>query len=653
MKKTLFLNALIWGIGSSIFGLAIAFQIAAINSFSWNPLRDKFVLALDLSLLYGTVGLAGGFLVGLIMGLVLRLFLRNGFLSDRLRGATLVFHATLFVLVACFAIVLRTFTHIEADIATFVRYTYILGAALIVLFGVSILFRVARKTMPWFGIISLGLCLAVLIVTNLILRGVDQPDRRQLSIKAELAAQDKMPSRNFLQAGVEGNRVEYLGVTIERLSHNPKKLPKPKKVSRMVVFALDGASWNVLERLLNEGKVPRIRSIMNSGVHAKMQTVKPLLSPVIWTTIATGKKPKEHGITSFTVWLLPGMTEPFNELPGGTGAFRLLHGTMPDMELPVASSVRKTKAIWNICGENGLSTGVVGWWGSWPAESIDGFIVSDRLTYGYEEGTFRKPEEIIGVTHPPNLLSETAPLVRYPETISSEQAARYMSARGFSKEIAGPHDPVRMFRVALSTSESYSKIGISLYDKFSPDLFLLYLQGIGLVSHYFWREFFPGAWGNVTTEGIDDYGNVIRAFYEYQDEIIGECLKKVGPDDYVMILSDHGFEPCLKPRYPTVNGQHSTEAVFILKGPGIRKGVEIEDVSVLDMTPTMLYALGCPVAADMQGRVILECFEKDYLTQNNLRYLESYDSETSGKEFKRSLVDEEVKARLKSIGYIE
>ncbi|MEW6747957.1 MAG: alkaline phosphatase family protein, partial [Planctomycetota bacterium] len=68
---------------------------------------------------------------------------------------------------------------------------------------------------------------------------------------------------------------------------------------RVLLIGLDGADWRIIEPLLAEGALPNLRAIVDGGVSAPLRTIEPMLSPVIWTTIATGRAPEDHGIGWF------------------------------------------------------------------------------------------------------------------------------------------------------------------------------------------------------------------------------------------------------------------------------------------------------------------------------------------------------------------
>jgi predicted AlkP superfamily phosphohydrolase/phosphomutase len=104
--------------------------------------------------------------------------------------------------------------------------------------------------------------------------------------------------------------------------------------------------------------MPNLAALIERGSRSRLLTISPTLSPVIWTTIATGVKPERHGIVDFTA------------VNKDTGA-----------AVPVTSNLRRVPALWNILSGAGRTVGFVGWWASFPAEKVDGYIVSDRIAY--------------------------------------------------------------------------------------------------------------------------------------------------------------------------------------------------------------------------------------------------------------------------------
>lgn len=70
-------------------------------------------------------------------------------------------------------------------------------------------------------------------------------------------------------------------------------------LARVFVIGIDGGSWNVIDPMLEAGELPVLQALIEQGGSANLETVEPLTSPVVWTSIATGRRPESHGITDF------------------------------------------------------------------------------------------------------------------------------------------------------------------------------------------------------------------------------------------------------------------------------------------------------------------------------------------------------------------
>ncbi|MFN9373860.1 MAG: alkaline phosphatase family protein, partial [Planctomycetaceae bacterium] len=100
---------------------------------------------------------------------------------------------------------------------------------------------------------------------------------------------------------------------------------------RVLFVGWDAADWKVISPLVDQGLMPNLARLIDTGVMGNMATLQPPLSPMLWTSIATGKRPYKHGVHGFT--------EPDPQ----TGFVR-----------PSTILSRHTKAVWNIFNQNGL-----------------------------------------------------------------------------------------------------------------------------------------------------------------------------------------------------------------------------------------------------------------------------------------------------------
>ena len=90
-------------------------------------------------------------------------------------------------------------------------------------------------------------------------------------------------------------------------------------------------------------------------------------------------------------------------------------------------------------------------------------------------------------------------------------------------------------------------------------------------------------------------------------------------------------------------------------GPGIRRGYRPSDLRIVDVAPTLLYLLRESIPDDMDGRVRTEIFEDEFVLGNEPRYHSAADTDIpgDGPGLTDSREDEELRRRLKSLGYIE
>ncbi|HWD97682.1 MAG TPA: alkaline phosphatase family protein, partial [Bryobacteraceae bacterium] len=171
---------------------------------------------------------------------------------------------------------------------------------------------------------------------------------------------------------------------------------------KVLLVGWDAADWKVMRPLMDAGGMPNVRRLMENGAAGQIATLHPALSPMLWTSIATGKRPFKHGIHGFT--------EP---TPDGRGV------------QPVTNLSRTSKALWNILNQNGLESVVIGWWPSHPAEPIRGLMVSDR--YSRAAGPVEKAWPLAAsAVHPPELVAMLAGLRVHPESLSPEIVERFI-----------------------------------------------------------------------------------------------------------------------------------------------------------------------------------------------------------------------------------
>jgi predicted AlkP superfamily phosphohydrolase/phosphomutase len=410
---------------------------------------------------------------------------------------------------------------------------------------------------------------------------------------------------------------------------------------RVVVLGLDGADWSLLDPLMKRGVLPNLAKLRSDGAWAPLRSIEPSSSPVIWTSIATGKSPEKHGITSFV------------RFPTGNAG----------NPQPVASTMRRGKALWNILSKRGYDVAIDGWFVTWPVEAVNGRMISDRAHWGErdERGVF-----------PPNYLAElSAPTLddakrALPEFMRFDLDTSRIDRNATDGEQALNFLVFDRFARAYLRDLFYLQAAERmLADGPLPQFFALYLRGTDDVQHGFWKFMQPELFEGVTAEQAERFGKVIERYWQWTDAAVGKILSYYeGTPHLVLVVSDHGAGPAVDgykvvtKEYLHLSGSHRDIGVLIANGPGVRRGGKVAEATVYDVTPTILRYLGEPLAADMDGKPLDGLFTSA-VTGRAIERVATFDEagdvphvDTPHAEA-HSNVDAKALEHLRSLGYID
>ncbi|MCZ6747182.1 MAG: tetratricopeptide repeat protein [Acidobacteria bacterium] len=418
-----------------------------------------------------------------------------------------------------------------------------------------------------------------------------------------------------------------------------KRRRSPGPAARLLLVGWDGADWNLLDPLLARGDMPHLAGLLERGIRGRLRTVMPNLSPVVWTSIATGTLPAKHGIIDFLA------------VDRKTGK-----------RVPVTSNLRKMPALWTILDKRGLDVEIVAWWATWPAEEVRGTLVTDRIAYqlfGMSESLGRGPE---GKTWPPELFDSLQDLIVRPEDITHEEVRIYAPDLPDPADLGGEDaDLLAEFKTVLAATETYHRIALRLAQVGTPVLKAVYYEATDTAAHLFMPFMAPTRPG-ISPERAKLWGPVVEAVYRDLDRRLGELLDTVGGETCVMVVSDHGFRS--GENRPNADARigggraaewHRKYGVLAMAGPRIRPGGGTGDASVLDIAPTALALLGLPVPETMDGTVLIQTLDPDFLAAYPVlvqyrRQPDPLDPVVSGP--MASGADAAIVERLQSLGYI-
>jgi predicted AlkP superfamily phosphohydrolase/phosphomutase len=503
---------------------------------------------------------------------------------------------------------------------------------------------------------------------------------------------------------------------------------------KVLLFCLDGASWNVINPLLKSNSIPNFQRLLSRSSWGVLESCDPLISAVLWTSIISGKSPDQHGIHSF---------------------------------LTNSESVR-CKRLWDIFKDDGLSIGLYGFLLTWPPYPLKGFIVPGFLAGGTQ--TF--PENLsfikrLWIKEKVNRKTNILEYLRFVyHGVDNGLRLKTIIESGWNvlkRAIEKPDYLSQFYKKRILGLKLNTDIYLHLLKKVKPEFTCFYTNVIDACSHNYWKFAYPDGFLDVKNDEIDKFKEVIKLIYQEVDNVLGRILSVLDKDTIVLVLSDHGFKPnyhsnrrlsliktdslleklgmsrffegmnialkvyfrekdsgtfqfdnfcallkkikfkkndktifnvstdtysnvicelSYKDIYEEKNdvlysevlfpdnriykfkdiiddsvintsGMHDKNGVLILQGKNIKQNYNFGRVSIYDVVPTILALIKKPVAKDMAGNPIVKVFRKEFIKNNPVMYIETYEDEKIETEKNPISIDESsIHKELEELGYI-
>ncbi|MHB1392542.1 MAG: alkaline phosphatase family protein [Clostridia bacterium] len=255
------------------------------------------------------------------------------------------------------------------------------------------------------------------------------------------------------------------------------------------VFGIDGASYSLMNRLINEDKLPNFKKLIQSGISGKLNSVVPPHTAPGWMSAFSGVNPGKHGIYQF--W----DTQATNYV----GKF-------------MGSTDMGAQPIWNILNSCGHKTGVVNIPMSHPPSKLDGFIItwplSNTLRYSYPE----------------DLLIKIA-----------KNGGHY--ANDLTTMCDGKEDYIDR---AIQITKKRVKTVQYLLKNSEWDFFSVVFTEIDRVSHFYWH-YMDKKSPEYCCEVENKLKTAVEDIYAETDLALGEIMEFLPEDVMIIVLSDHGF----------------------------------------------------------------------------------------------------------------
>jgi len=256
---------------------------------------------------------------------------------------------------------------------------------------------------------------------------------------------------------------------------------------RIVVIGLAEASPHLIDRFIEAGELPTLRTMRDEGCTGRLRSRIPLITPQMWSSIATGQPPGVHGLFDF--WQR-----------GPDGRFREMNG-----------SQRRAEPIWQILSRRGIRSGIVNVPFTYPPDPIDGYVIAGEDAPGAHRSIASPPELFDAVT-------KRFGRYRLKDIFPGGRAkSDYLGLIG--EDVAKQTDVLEY-----------------LVTEHPTDFFLAFYSASAIAQHYFWSDM-------ESDDPDDPYRDVILDAYRCLDRAIARLTRAAGPDAAVYVISECGAGP--------------------------------------------------------------------------------------------------------------
>ena len=261
---------------------------------------------------------------------------------------------------------------------------------------------------------------------------------------------------------------------------------------KVLLIGIDAATPNLVERWVKEGKLPNLAKFYEQGSWGKLKSTDPPLSPVAWSSLATGREPGGHGVLDFVI------REPISY-----------------QVRPINARERGVESFWDILSKRGRKVIVHNLPLTYPPDRVNGVMVSGWLA-PHERRDFTYPRELLG-----ELESKLGKYEIYPRSLYSKGKGEL-----FIKELE------RVLELEYKTADYLMK-------NKEWDLMVTIFFGVDLIQHYLWHCLDKNH-PNYDQDEAEQYGQAILKYYQQVDKRVGKLLKGIDKETVAMVVSDHG-----------------------------------------------------------------------------------------------------------------
>lgn len=385
------------------------------------------------------------------------------------------------------------------------------------------------------------------------------------------------------------------------------KPPNPK----VVALLFDGASLEYIWTRAADGRLPHFARLIDTGAEIDLATIRPTQPDPVWAAALTGMYPWKSGIRSAAAYYAWGDDRPLDLLPDHCFSHALVSlGIVRDV--PNSSAAWRSRPLWNILSEGGVSVGIVRWPLSYPAQPVLGFIVADRF-----HDLIGSAMEFDRAAYP----AEVVPIARASFLTNADPERTEGDATPAADEAATLRD------------RSYSEAMESLRQQSNPQLFGLRYQALDQIGHRFWSAAQSRSSGEAAEDRRRQEAQLLERAYLAADAEVGAAMASLAPDDLLLVISGFGMQrlnpvkqllgELLGERGVSGTHERAPDGFLLAYGTAVERGRRPRG-SIVDVAPTILYYLGLPVGRDMDGFARSDLFTRAFTAERPIAFIPTH-----------------------------
>lgn len=314
---------------------------------------------------------------------------------------------------------------------------------------------------------------------------------------------------------------------------------KTSRSSKLLFFGMDGATWRILKPMMAQGRLPNLQRLCDSGASGILQSIEPMVSPAIWTSIASGKTPDKHGVWDFVV----------------------------------SSKSVRCKRVWDMASQSGWRVGLCGYMVTWPPPELNGFVIPGSFSRGPEThpASLQAIRELDMTQRSDNRRSLFTAMQRAWQChrLGVRPSSFADAALTLVRTRAQRDYLEKFYHMRRIGFEAYADVFVRQVQHFQTQLSMYVFTLVDSTSHNYWKFMEPEtSASSVEPREIQKHRSKIYQAYEAVDRMIGRTLRRLEVslparleegNTNVIIVSDHGFQSV-----PEAQGRPPDRTVRIL-----------------------------------------------------------------------------------------